>query len=325
MSATVATDDGRIHRRVTQLMGMPISLALRGRHADTAAGRRAWDAVVAELHSVDLMFSTYRSDSVVSRLDRGEMVLGACPPEIMEVLALGEEAEQQSDGAFSIRRPSADGTVHLDPSGVVKGWAVQRASRFLATLDDTDYCLSAGGDMVCRAAASREPWRVGVEHPHDPQRMIAVIPVRRGAVATSGTVHRGQHLVDARTGHSAVGIASVTVIGPSLTWADIDATAAYVQGIHAVDWLRTRIGRSSLVVWADGTTCVVDGRDHELTEQRDARPAALSQGPARVIPRDESDDEDGLQAQDRDLHRSTRRVLDSERPPAGLPHDRRPR
>ncbi len=262
MTATTTTSDPRIHRRVTQLMGMPVSLALRGRHADTTQGRRAWDAVVAELQSVDRTFSTYRPDSVVNRLDRGEIRLEACPPEVSEVIALGDEAEDQSEGAFSIRRPSADGTTHLDPSGVVKGWAVQRASRFLAALDDTDYCLSAGGDLVCRAATTEEPWRVGVEHPHDPSRMIAVIPVRRGAVATSGTVHRGQHLVDARTGHIATGIASVTVIGPSLTWADIDATAAYAHGVHAADWLRTRIGRSSLVVWADGTTTTIDGRPH---------------------------------------------------------------
>ena len=38
----------------------------------------------------------------------------------------------------------------LDPSGVVKGWAVQRAARAFDALADTDVCLSAGGDMVCR-------------------------------------------------------------------------------------------------------------------------------------------------------------------------------
>lgn len=90
--------------------------------------------------------------------------------------------------------------------------------------------------------------------------MIAVIPVRRGAVATSGTAHGGQHLIDARTGAVATGVAAVTVIGESLTWADIDATAAYGRGSGAAAWLRTRIGRSSLVVWADGTTTTVDGR-----------------------------------------------------------------
>ena len=117
---------------------------------------------------------------------------------------------------------------------MVKGWAVERAARRLTALDDTDFCLSAGGDLVCRVADPARPaWQIGIEHPHDPHRLIATVPVRDGAVATSGTVHRGSHLVDARTGRPAVGAASVTVIGSSLTWADIDATAAFALGAEA--------------------------------------------------------------------------------------------
>ena len=53
------------------------------------------------------------------------------------------------------------------------------------------------------------------------------------------------------------GVASVTVVPASLTWADIDATAAYALGPDAAEWLRHRAGRSGLVVWADGTTTLV--------------------------------------------------------------------
>ena len=253
-----------VRRRVVQLMGMPISLALRGRHADTAQGERAWDEVVAELAWVDRVFSTYRDDSVISRLGRGEIDLADCQPEVREVLALGQQAEEQSGGAFSVRLPRSGGGAvdgrRLDPSGVVKGWAVQRASRRLTALDDTDVCLSAGGDLVCRVADPRRPsWQIGIEHPLDPTRLIATVPVRRGAVATSGTARRGTHLYDARTGRPVVGVASVTVIGPDLTWADIEATAAFAQGAGAADWLRGRVGRTGLVVWADGSTTTVSG------------------------------------------------------------------
>ena len=68
------------------------------------------------------------------------------------MLELGREAERQSGGAFSIHLPTTGGRRRLDPSGVVKGWAVERASDLLSDLDDTDFCLSAGGDMVCRTA-----------------------------------------------------------------------------------------------------------------------------------------------------------------------------
>ena len=259
MPATPALDAGV--RYVEHVMGMPISLALRGRHAATADGRAAWAAVMADLAEVDRVFSTYRSDSVISRLDRGELDPERCPAVVAEVLELGRQAAEASGGAFSTFLPvdAADPASRrrLDPSGVVKGWAAERVSAHLARLADTDYCLSAGGDITCRAASGSEPWRVGIEDPHDPSRVIAVVPLRTGAVATSGTAHRGAHLVDARTGRAPRDVASVTVIGPSLTWADIDATAAYAQGDGAAAWLRTRPIWSALVVRPDGEPITV--------------------------------------------------------------------
>ena len=256
-TATNSPAPAPLQRFVEHVMGMPISLALRGRHAHDDAGRAAWTTVMTELAEVDRVFSTYRDDSVISQLRRGELTLDSCSPDVSEVLALGEQAEQESGGAFSIHLPApTDPTrTQLDPSGVVKGWAAQRAARHLLALEDTDFCLSAGGDVTCRSAG--EPWRIGIEDPHDPSRLVAVVPLRQGAVATSGTAHRGAHLVDARTGQQPQGIASVTVIGPSLTWADIDATAAYAQGLSAVAWLKTRRIDSAVVVASDGTATVV--------------------------------------------------------------------
>jgi thiamine biosynthesis lipoprotein len=252
--AAVNSENGRLHRRVEHVMGMPVSVALRGQHAGTAAGGRAWQDAINQLREVERVFSTYREDSIISRLDRAELAVSQCPPEVTEVLTLGREAEEQSSGAFSIMLPTAGTRRRLDPSGVVKGWAAQRASEFLAALEDTDFCLSVGGDIVCHTAADREraPWRIGIEHPYDVKALAAIVPIRSGAVATSGTAHRGTHLVDPRTGQPPVGVASVTVIADSLTWADIDATAAYVKGPAAARWLRSRPIRSALVVWADG-------------------------------------------------------------------------
>jgi FAD:protein FMN transferase len=243
-----------VHRKVEHVMGMPISLGLRGRHAADRYGEAAWARALAVLHEADRMFSTYRADSFVSRLDRGEITVADCPPEVAEVLALGELARVQSGGAFDVRRVDPEGRSCLDPSAVVKGWAVQRAVQAFDALADTDVCLSAGGDMVCRvASAARDPWRVGVEDPHDPRRVVAVVPMRQGALATSALTHRGAHIVDARTGEVPVGVASVTVVADDLTSADIDATAAFARGADALRWLAGRKERGGLVVWADGT------------------------------------------------------------------------
>jgi len=247
-TATVATT-----RYVEHVMGMPVSLALRGRHAGDRYGEAAWARALAVLHEADRVFSTYRADSFVSRLDRGEITVADCPSEVAEVLALGELARVQSHGAFDVRRPGpGDGQV-LDPSGVVKGWAVQRAAAAFDALAGTDVCLSAGGDMVCRVAGpDSEPWWIGIEDPHDPSRVVAVVPLRNGALATSALTHRGPHIVDARTGEVPTTVASVTVVAGDLTWADIDATAAFAQGDGALRWLAERPGRTGVVVWGSG-------------------------------------------------------------------------
>lgn len=238
---------GPVWRAVEQVMGLPISVALRGRYAGTRVGAAAWADVVADLRAVDQMFSAYLPDSWVTLHNAGECV--EATPVVEEVLALAEAAREQSDGAFDVWR---DGALDLD--GVVKGWAVQRAARWLRDLDGTDSCLSGGGDMACWTAdPDGRPWEIGIENPLDPTRLVARVPVRRGAVATSGTAHRGAHIVDARTGLPPAGPASVTVVGSDLTWVDIDATAAFALGADAVRWLRTRPGRSGLVVWEDGS------------------------------------------------------------------------
>jgi thiamine biosynthesis lipoprotein len=276
MAAVEQRATGAVHRHVEHIMGMPVSVALRGRQAGTVSAMDAWQAVIEQLHDVDRVFSTYRAESVICRLDRGELRLDQCPPEVVEIFELGREAEQQSNGAFSIMLPGVDGHRRLDPSGVVKGWAVQRAAQLLLALDDTDFCLSVGGDMVCHTAdPERAAWRIGIEHPRDPTTLIAVVPVRSGAVATSGTAHRGAHLIDPRIGRPPIGVASVTVIADSLAWADIDATAAYVHGAHAAQWLRSRPVRSALVVWADGTTTPVAGTRRLASNFRPAEQVRL--------------------------------------------------
>ena len=235
-------------RKVEHVMGMPISLALRGRHAGDARGDAAWAAALDVLRAADRTFSTYRADSVISRINRGD--LADTPPEIAEVLAIGAAAERSSGGAFAVRRGGV-----LDPSGVVKGWAAERAAAALEALPDTDFCLSAGGDITCRTAdPAARPWRIGIEDPWDPTKLVAVVPLRTGAVATSGSAHRGAHIVDARTGRPPSGLASVTVIGRSLTDVDVDATAAFALGADGERWLAGRGHRAAFVVRADGTS-----------------------------------------------------------------------
>jgi thiamine biosynthesis lipoprotein len=243
-------------RRVEHVMGMPVSLAVRGAAAGSQDADDAWEEAVRILRHVDETFSTYRDDSWIARLGQAEVTLAQCPPDVREVLALAERARVESHGAFDVWAVGTGTAGRLDPSGVVKGWAVQRAFAAFDGLDGTDVCLSAGGDLVCTARADDSPgWRIGIEDPIDPSRTVAVVPIRDGAIATSGRTHRGAHILDPRTGRPATGWASVTVISDELTWADIDATAAYVLGTCAEAWLTSR-ARTGVLVEHTGTARV---------------------------------------------------------------------
>ncbi len=260
--------------RVEFVMGMPVSIHLRG-PAPEARRQAAMEAVFAHLRAVDRTFSTYRQDSEISRLARGELSVDACSPQVREVLDGCNQARIATGGYFDPMLPSAGGGRTLDPSGLVKGWAVERAARLLAELDREDYYLNAGGDIALRCARpDSPPWRIGIEDPRRTDRMIAILPLRTGGVATSGTAHRGAHISDPRTGSPATGLRSVTVTGPSLLWADVYATAAFARGRDAPDWLATLTGYASLVVREDGTLWSSTTMGRLLTEKRPTPSAA---------------------------------------------------
>jgi thiamine biosynthesis lipoprotein len=235
---------------VEQVMGLPVSVLARG-HLAQPAVTTAVESVYAELRSVDALLSPYREDSEVSRIARGDVF--ERHPDTREVAALAEEARALTGGLFDATRP--DGT--WDPSGLVKGWAVERAARHLA-VDGVDWCLNAGGDVVV-VCPSGVPFVVGIEDPLDRTRLAATVPSTGAAVATSGTAARGEHLYDPRSGRAATGVASVTVVGPSLTWADVLATAAFVAGDGALSVVASRPAYTALVVAKDGRTTTSQG------------------------------------------------------------------
>lgn len=260
MTARSALDDLPQERFVEQVMGLPVTLAVRGRSAGTDTAARVWRDVMGELRRIDALFSTYRPESAISRIGRGEIGIEGGPDELVEVLELADAARRATAGAFDVWRTDETGERVFDPSGVVKGWALERAASSLQGLDDTAWCLSGGGDMVCSAGpADFPPWRIGIENPTDPREVVGVVEVRDGGVATSGTAHRGQHIRDARDGRPPRGIASVTVVAATLTGADIEATCGFLMGTEAASWLARRPLRRALLVTSDGDVVSVEG------------------------------------------------------------------
>lgn len=255
--AAPATRHAPAERRawVAQIMGMPVSVHARGEGARGGAADTAVQELFATLRHLEDVFSTYRPGSQIRRLQRGDLGLAECDTEVREVRDLCREALRRTDGAFDAWAAVPGRPGMFDPTGLVKSWAVERAARALDGLGHLGFAVGAGGDLLLRAGEGHTaPWLVGIEDPRDPRRVLATVPVHAGGVATSGTAARGLHILDPRTGAPATEVLSATVIGPSLLWADVHATAAVVHGGAADVTAGMPAGTSGLIVLADGTT-----------------------------------------------------------------------
>ncbi|MGN6742658.1 MAG: FAD:protein FMN transferase [Amnibacterium sp.] len=236
---------------VEHVMGTVVSIDLRGigDHASAIADAVAW------FHEVDRRFSPYREDSEVSRISRGEIAEADRSADLVEVLAACARVRDLSHGHFDAWRNGV-----LDPSAFVKGWSVDRAAALLGLHGCQDWMINAGGDVLTRGAPEPGmPWRVGVQHPFQRDAVAVVVAGQDLAVATSGTYERGAHIVDAVSGRAPAGVASVTVLGPELGWADAMSTAAFAMGEDGPAWLAGIDGFESYTVLEDGRVLATAG------------------------------------------------------------------
>jgi thiamine biosynthesis lipoprotein len=232
-------------RETRIVMGMPVTVAIVDR-----APARLIDDVFDYFSSVDARFSVFKPESEISALNRGLIGAAELSPEMREVLALAERSKQETDGYFEIRRP--DGV--LDPSGVVKGWAIRNAAHRLRDAGMESFFIEAGGDIQ---AGGRNPdgeeWSVGIRNPFNEREIIkAVTPKGRG-IATSGTYVRGQHIYNPREpGRPIDDIVSLTVIGPDVLEADRFSTAAFAMGEAGIHFIEGLPGFEGYMVDARG-------------------------------------------------------------------------
>jgi len=253
--------------RVEHIMGLPIGVDVRAPAVDPAA----LDAAFAWLRWVDATFNTYRPDSAINRLNRRELAVEEVPPQVGAVLARGRALTRETDGYFDMRvavgpHDRRDDAIlacgAVDPSGLVKGWAVDRAAEILEAAGARAYNINAGGDVLVRGgAAPGAAWRIGIQHPLRRDKVAAVLAATDLAVATSGAYERGAHIVDPHTGRPPTGVLSVTVAGPELAAADAYATAAYAMGQAGPAWTAGLAGRGyeALTILVDGTVRTTPG------------------------------------------------------------------
>lgn len=246
--------------RVEHIMGMPIGIDVRDPDVDPAALDQAFDW----LRRVDATFSTYRAGSEISRLNRGELTHAELQPDMRVVLERCEELRQETDGYFDPRTDrlpvllttvsGVNTSTGIDPSGLVKGWSIDRAAQTLEAAGARNFSINAGGDVRVRGGALPDLiWRIGIQHPLMPDRVAAVVGGTDLAIATSGTYARGQHILNPHTGRPPAGVLSVTIVGPDLATADAYATAAYAMGEAGPEWTARLIGYEAMTILENET------------------------------------------------------------------------
>ena len=233
-------------RRFEHVMGMPILVDVR----DDGVDETAIADVFTWLRWVDQTFSTYVEDSEINRIDRGELRLEDAHPVVRDVLERCNELRLETRGYFDVR---AGG--RLDPSGLVKGWSVDRAADILRGAGIRNFAVNAGGDIRLSGRAVPSPhWTVGIQHPRDRARIAAIVRATDLAVATSGAYARGDHVLNPYTRRPPSDVLSVTVVGPQLATADAYATAAFAMGGEAgAHWSARLRGYEAMTILADDT------------------------------------------------------------------------
>jgi FAD:protein FMN transferase len=221
-------------KRTDTRMGMPITVEI----VDPQADEQAFTDIYDYFADVDRRYSTYKPESEISQINAG-LPEAQWSTEMKAVLELCEQTKQATNGYFNIMH---HGT--RDPSGLVKGWAIQAAAQRLLRRGFQNFYVDAGGDIQPHGRnAHGVPWRVGIRNPFNRNEVVKVVAVSDQGVATSGTYVRGQHIYDPHQPDAAItDVAGLTVIGPNIYEADRFATAAFAMGRRGIAFIEDLVG-----------------------------------------------------------------------------------
>lgn len=224
---------------VEEAMGTVFSFSLEPGDLSPAAAAAGMAAACQLLHTVDRDFSTWQEASAISRLRRGALAVGDAPAAVAEVLDLCVRAGQLSGGTFDAWALPGG----VDPTGLVKGWAIQSAVGLLVEAGFAGGMLNGGGDIQVFGT----PQRIGIRSPDRADLLACIVDVS-DAIATSGVYERGLRIIDPTSGEPAVGVLSATVVGPDLWLADALATGLFVEGLPGLQRIAAIAGYSALVI-----------------------------------------------------------------------------
>lgn len=210
------------------IMGMPITVEIVD-----GGNTNLLSDTFSFFREVDNRYSTYKTESEISRVNGG-LPKSEWSTEMRHILHLCDVTKQQTGGYFDIEH---DGK--LDPSGLVKGWAIWQAAKRLRKNGVRNFYIEAGGDVQAYGNnAASQPWVVGIRNPFNRDEIIKVLRVKNQGVATSGTYIRGQHIYNPHQPDAPLTeVQSLTVVGKNIYEADRFATAAFAMSKDGIGFI----------------------------------------------------------------------------------------
>jgi thiamine biosynthesis lipoprotein len=232
------------------IMGMPITVEVVGETSGESI-----ENVFKYFSRVDDRFSTYKPTSEISKINNG-LPSSKWSSEMKIVLDLCDQTKKLTSGYFDILSHGK-----LDPSGLVKGWAVNNAAQKLIDSGTRNFYIEAGGDIQVNGLnAHNQPWVIGIRNPFNIEEIVKVVQLKNQGMATSGTYIRGQHIYNPHMrGQEITDINSLTVIGPNVYEADRYATAAFAMGFNGIAFIDEIPGLEGYMIDSNKTATYTRG------------------------------------------------------------------
>ncbi len=241
-------------------MGMPITVEI----VDQTATADDLERVFAYFETIDNTFSTYKENSEIARINRGELTVEQYSADMQTVLSLSEQTKQETHGYFDIQRNGV-----YDPSGLVKGWAIHNAAHMLREQGFRHFYVDAGGDIQVAGYKQGDPWRIGIRNPFQRNENVKILALTERGVATSGSAIRGQHIYNPHQQDAPLlDIVSITVIGPNIYEADRFATAAFAMGRAGITFIEKLAGFEGYMIDAQARATYTSGFERYVLREQ---------------------------------------------------------
>jgi len=247
-------------KQAKPLLGTVITLEI----VDNTADQQALDKVFSYFNYVEERFSVFKPESEISLINQNKIKSENYSADMKTVFRLAEQTKEETCGYFNIR--ANDGKIN--PSGLVKGWAIYGAAKLLDELGFKNFYVNGGGDIETRGKNNEgRPWSVGIENPFNREQIIKVVYLSNLGIATSGNYLRGQHIYDPFERQKEITeIVSLSVIGPNVYEADRFATAAFAMGKRGIEFIAGLPGFEGYLIDATGQATFTGGFEKYLTE-----------------------------------------------------------